>query len=156
MRRHRCAKKHNYKNCDVTDPKDYVCVNCKQNHAACSKSCPELIKAVEEKKAKSTNKVDSEATQFTRNYSNFNRDKSQNTQNTQNQTIALIKLIIDLFKNLSLVTQSVHDNPSKILNIISNNLGNEIGSQISNFLFTNLDQEDPNMVNRFIEHENEQ
>ncbi|CAF0957339.1 unnamed protein product [Brachionus calyciflorus] len=41
---------HIHKTCKITDANKFKCANCGGNHAACSKTCPELIKAVDEKK----------------------------------------------------------------------------------------------------------
>lgn len=143
----RCAKDHSFKKCPVKDPKEYQCVNCGQNHAACSKSCPELIKAVEAKKQKLDKKIQT-TKPMTRIYSQNQQDGIPNKQ-----AIGMVKLMIELFKNISRITAAANEDPGPIVDLINQNLGHEFGTQMSNILFKNIDIDDPFMREKFLDND---
>ncbi|CAF0942296.1 unnamed protein product, partial [Brachionus calyciflorus] len=144
----RCSEiGHTHKKCKISDPEKFKCANCGEKHAACSKSCPELIKAVEQKKRKLDQKMIKNNEQFTRVYSNVSKASNDNTTFNQNSLVNIVKLIIDLFKNPSKATAAVNDDPTHILSLISQNLGQNLSNLIGSHMFRNLDQDDPNMIN---------
>ncbi|CAF1072683.1 unnamed protein product [Brachionus calyciflorus] len=151
----RCAKEgHSHKSCKGTDPKDFRCANCCANHAACSKICPELNKAVEEKKLKLERKANKNNEKFTRIYSESYQAPANNLN--QKNLYNLVSLIVDLFRNLSMVTAAANEDPTPIIKLIAQNLGHEFSNNISHMLFKNQDQIDPNMANRYMELEHDQ
>ncbi|CAF1019702.1 unnamed protein product [Brachionus calyciflorus] len=144
----RCSQNHNFKKCPIKNPQEFRCANCRGDHAACSKSCSKLIIAVEAKKQKLDKKM--ERTQpMVRLNSQF-----KSNQIPLSQALGLVKLIIELFKNLNQVTAAANEDPTPILNLITQNLGSEFSQQIGSSLFRRLDQEDQFMASRFIDNEN--
>ena len=146
----RCNGSHSHKNCKINDPKEYLCANCGGKHAACSKTCPELIKATQEKEKKVIAKIS--------NQSNQTIKRVESSQQKLNQTynpVNLIKFIIDLVKNLRGVTSSIHTDPRPLLKMINQNFGAQITNQIEQVLTTEPIEQDPFMSN-IMEHENEQ
>ncbi|CAF0704716.1 unnamed protein product [Brachionus calyciflorus] len=129
----KCGKHdHKREQCPFKDdPSKYHCVNCGGNHVACSKQCPVLKKAAEEKKQELDKKIKTSTRNTTRIYSNFSNELSSQ------QTIGLVKFIIDLIKNLSEANRAVNEDPSRILQSIKTYLGSDISNAVSNLLKMN-------------------
>ena len=152
----RCSGNHHFKACPIKDPAKFKCANCGGNHAACSKSCNILQEAVKsktlEQEKKATKKV-------------LNNTKHQVSQPTKNShqsqnipTLSILKLIIDLIKNLNKITSSVHEDPRPILDIISSNLGPQYSRELEPILFESLknDHQDSDMLDPYVNNEYEQ
>ncbi|CAF1041914.1 unnamed protein product [Brachionus calyciflorus] len=146
----RCAGKHHYKDCKITNAEDYICANCNLNHASCSKECKILQEAVNKKQ----NKQESNNNQnFIRIESNFKNQKKEN----QVPTLNLITLLIDIFKNLNKIQSTIDYDPTPFLDLIHKHLGQECKRKIAAILVP-VQEHDPEMdqQNAYIENENDQ
>ncbi|CAF1111596.1 unnamed protein product, partial [Brachionus calyciflorus] len=123
----KCGKfDHKRDQCPVKDdPSKYHCINCGGNHVACSKLCPVLKQATEEKKLNFDKKIKTFTNNTTRIYSNFSNDQHSK------QTVGLVKFIIELLKNISESSRAVNEDTSSILQSINTFLGPDICKAVS-------------------------
>ena len=139
----RCSGKHNFKNCQVTEEKDLLCNNCKGNHAACSKSCPIIIKRIESKKNK-TNliiKPGENLNYRVNSLTTANKNNSESTtlsfiieQKINTAVLNILKFLIDLVANFNSITSAIYEDPTELIKLIENTFGNKYSSQIQSKL----------------------
>ncbi|RMZ99312.1 reverse transcriptase [Brachionus plicatilis] len=157
----RCNKKHDFSKCKVTNPAEFQCRNCEGNHAACSKSCPKIQEAVNEKNKKllSNSIPKSLPNRVNPNFTSYASIANHSTQQTINN---LLLLIIQLMKDITQTTSAVNENPQHILNVISSTLGSSYSRFIATTLFQISQQNQTNNVtdnemrNPYIANINEQ
>ena len=136
----RCAGKHNFKNCKITDEKNLLCSNCQGNHAACSKSCPVIIKRLENKKNKidltfksEENKNKHHQAPTVSNTYRINNESSPTSflidQKINNAILNILKFLI-----FNTITASIYDDSTEFTKLIENNFGQKFNLQIQSKL----------------------
>ncbi|RNA02265.1 RNA-directed DNA polymerase from transposon X, partial [Brachionus plicatilis] len=105
-------------------------------HAACSKSCPDIMKETKKKEERKEERIKKQ----------LNSEKriiysGQNSSNLGSfNTINLLKFIIELIRNLRNVSSAIHTDPSPIIKLIQENFGSHVNFVSLNETFLKTSQ----------------
>jgi hypothetical protein len=130
----RCAKQHPLP-CKITNSAEFKCVNCLQNHASCSKSCPKLMEEAKRKKTLLEQKMTKKSQQYTRvpSAQPVQTNKPIENQNN-NQMLNLILFVIEIIKNFAKFQESIDNDPSEVGKLVTNFFGPSFAKTIENQL----------------------
>ena len=125
------------------------CANCKGNHAACSKSCPVLIKRNEKKKSKSESIINSKPTLQQPSLKHLQPDPNlANHFNEQirSTTLKFLHLLIDILTNFQTIQESIFETKEPILQLINKyfdqSFNAELEGKLSQLSANNDDSDD--------------
>ena len=138
----RCAGTHIFHKCPVQNPDNYKCFHCGGVHAACSKTCPIILKKAENKKKHALRKTSQYSDIVKSNMNALNPIQPNIHQQLFNLTINIINFIIDILSNLTKAQESLDENPEFFLSLINHRFGNKVCESIKLNLFQSMDNDD--------------